>query len=83
VIEESAHSGIIIQGLEVIQVTLSVVDVAMMAKMVGSKRFDDCEYDVAKRIKSVFSDRLSIAIDNGYDIVFGGCSAVVPRPVML
>ena len=82
-VDESAYAGIVIPGLEVIQVTLLVVDVATAAKMVDSRRFNNCGNYVAKRFIFVSSDRMTIVIDDGHDIALKGCSTAENHAVML
>ena len=55
----------------------------MMAKMIGSRRFNDCEYDAAERIKSVFSNHLAIAVDALHKVPLEVCNAVVNCTVVL
>lgn len=82
-IDEATHSGVIVTALEVIEVGLSVVDVAMMAKMAVFWWFGDCGKGAAQRLIFVSSDHMTIAMDDGHDIALEVCNAAVNRTVML
>ena len=75
-IDEPAHLGVIVTTLEIIEVGLSVVDVAMMAKMADSRRLVGCRNNAAKRLIFASSDRMTIVNDDGHDIALEVCNAV-------